>query len=92
MVSGRTSIRTPLFALRLLLCIAGYSWLQSTFDTVITSVHMSEICDNAIDDDNDGYIDINDPDCICEIVKPESLIPNPSFEEKKLLSIGQEST
>jgi gliding motility-associated-like protein len=89
MVSGRTSIRTPLFALRLLLCIAGYSWLQSTFDIMITNVQIAEICDNAIDDDNDGYIDINDPDCICEIVKPESLIPNPSFEEKNCCPSGR---
>lgn len=42
---------------------------------------MEEICDNAIDDDNDGLIDLNDPDCECEIVEFESLIPNPSFEE-----------
>lgn len=41
----------------------------------------NEICDNALDDDTDGLIDINDPDCICERVTLESLIPNPSFEE-----------
>lgn len=40
-----------------------------------------EICDNAIDDDGDGLIDLNDPDCECTLVKPVSLIPNPSFEE-----------
>lgn len=40
-----------------------------------------EICDNAIDDDGDGRIDVNDPDCDCEIVEPKSLIPNPSFED-----------
>ncbi|GLR19940.1 hypothetical protein GCM10007940_45560 [Portibacter lacus] len=42
---------------------------------------MVEICDNGLDDDNDGLIDINDPDCICETVTLESLIPNPSFED-----------
>ncbi len=42
---------------------------------------LEEICDNAIDDDGDGLIDINDPDCKCPEVKPISLIPNPSFEE-----------
>ncbi len=42
---------------------------------------MIEICDNALDDDNDGKIDIQDEDCQCEILEPESLIPNPSFEE-----------
>ena len=39
-----------------------------------------EICDNAIDDDGDGQIDLNDGDCICQIIIPRSLIPNPSFE------------
>ena len=43
---------------------------------------MEEICDNAIDDDNDGLIDINDPDCMCEMVSLESIIPNPSFENQ----------
>jgi len=42
---------------------------------------MMEDCSNALDDDDDGLIDLNDPDCICEILSPESLIPNPSFEE-----------
>lgn len=40
-----------------------------------------EICDNGIDDDGDSLIDLNDPDCICTILTPISLIPNPSFEE-----------
>ncbi len=42
---------------------------------------LEEICDNAIDDDGDGLIDLNDPDCDCPVVEPVSLIPNPSFEE-----------
>lgn len=42
---------------------------------------MIEDCSNAIDDDADGLIDLNDPDCTCELLSPESLIPNPSFEE-----------
>lgn len=41
-----------------------------------------EVCDNAIDDDGDGLIDQNDPDCFCPLIKPLSLIPNPSFEDK----------
>ena len=40
-----------------------------------------EICDNAVDDDGDGLIDLNDSDCDCPLVEPVSLIPNPSFEE-----------
>ena len=42
-----------------------------------------EICDNGIDDDGDGLIDLNDPDCECNgFGTPQtipSLIPNPSF-------------
>ena len=41
-----------------------------------------EICDNAIDDDFDGLVDLNDPDCDCNLLLPSSLIPNPSFEDK----------
>ena len=40
-----------------------------------------EICDNAIDDDLDGLVDLNDPDCDCPVSEPLSLIPNPSFED-----------
>ena len=42
-----------------------------------------EICDNGIDDDNDGLIDLNDTaDCNCSTpILPLSLIPNPSFED-----------
>ena len=40
-----------------------------------------EICENGRDDDRDGLIDLNDPDCTCAIIPPKSLIPNPSFEE-----------
>ncbi len=43
-------------------------------------VNMPEICDNALDDDADGLIDLNDPDCDCQST-PVSHIPNPSFEE-----------
>ena len=44
-------------------------------------LQMVEICDNAIDDDDDGLIDLNDDDCTCIIIEPVSLIPNPSFED-----------
>jgi hypothetical protein len=43
---------------------------------------MIELCDNAIDDDGDGFVDLNDSDCDCQVAEPISLIPNPSFEEK----------
>ncbi len=45
-------------------------------------VYAQEICDNAIDDDGDGLIDLNDDDCECSgLGGIESLIPNPSFED-----------
>ncbi|HEY0976580.1 MAG TPA: PKD domain-containing protein [Flavobacteriales bacterium] len=46
-----------------------------------------EICDNAIDDDGDGLIDLNDSlDCVCGGIlvvdtTVASLVPNPSFEQ-----------
>ncbi len=41
-----------------------------------------EICNNGIDDDNDGLIDLNDSDCSCSTATAvPSLIPNPSFED-----------
>lgn len=55
--------------------------------TVPKTIRISiEICDNAIDDDQDGLIDLNDPDCICNKISDsthllESIIPNASFEE-----------
>jgi gliding motility-associated-like protein len=39
-----------------------------------------EICNNGIDDDADGKIDLNDPDCVCSTNTVSSIIPNPSFE------------
>ncbi|MEL6717894.1 MAG: hypothetical protein AAFP82_04195, partial [Bacteroidota bacterium] len=50
---------------------------------------MEEICDNALDDDRDGLIDINDPDCVCEVLEPISLIPNPSFEDLNCCPSGR---
>jgi len=41
----------------------------------------TEICDNAIDDDGDGLVDLNDDDCDCPVITPISYIPNPSFED-----------
>ncbi len=42
---------------------------------------MVEDCANGLDDDDDGLIDLNDPDCECPEAGPISLIPNPSFED-----------
>ena len=54
----------------------------SNFPLTLPSLPIDEICDNGIDDDNDGLIDLNDPDCDCLVLGLSSLIPNPSFEEK----------
>lgn len=41
-----------------------------------------EVCNNGLDDDLDGLIDLNDPDCDCGgLIGYTSLIPNPSFED-----------
>ncbi len=46
-----------------------------------------EICNNGIDDDSDGQIDLNDTDCSCSGIggggsNVTSLIPNSSFEDR----------
>ncbi|MEN0004288.1 MAG: gliding motility-associated C-terminal domain-containing protein [Bacteroidota bacterium] len=46
------------------------------------SIWSQEICDNAIDDDGNGLIDLNDPACVCTIpASVPSFLPNPSFED-----------
>jgi gliding motility-associated-like protein len=46
-----------------------------------TAVQSQEICNNGIDDDADGLIDLNDTvDCHCGQASIASLIPNPSFD------------
>ena len=49
------------------------------------AVNAQEDCNNGIDDDGDGLIDLNDPECVCGFgPAPEpvaSIIPNPSFED-----------
>lgn len=57
------------------------------FLSISTAALSQEICDNAIDDDGDGLIDLNDTaECVCYGIGDttqtiSSLIPNPSFEE-----------
>ena len=51
------------------------------FACVSTIGNAQEICDNAIDDDGDGLVDLNDDECGCSYLIDLSLIPNPSFEE-----------
>lgn len=64
-----------------LIMVAWIFWKPFFFDVPHQIKSMGEICDNGIDDDGDGLIDLNDPECTCELLEPESLIPNPSFEQ-----------
>ena len=56
------------------------------------SVLAQEVCNNAIDDDGDGLIDLNDPDCPCSTVvigdNVASYIRNPSFEDRMCCPYG----
>ncbi|KIO53273.1 T9SS type B sorting domain-containing protein [Flavobacterium hibernum] len=58
-------MKQTLFILFLLFSVFSYS---------------QENCNNGIDDDGDGKIDLNDEDCICNNSTINSIIPNPSFE------------
>lgn len=54
------------------------------FIVLALSARAQEICNNAIDDDGNGLVDLNDPQCACnESISgnPVSLFPNPSFED-----------
>ena len=42
-----------------------------------------EICDNAKDDDGDGLVDLQDPDCQCHFQVTDNLLLNASFESFK---------
>ena len=41
-----------------------------------------EICNNGIDDNGNGLIDLNDPECDCPYISPIPHILNPSFENQ----------
>lgn len=56
------------------------------------TISAQEICNNAIDDDGDGLIDLQDTDCDCEQVLPSGLIPNESFEENDCIPMTETST
>ena len=58
-------------------------WISLTISTSDEEQLAPEICDNALDDDNDGLIDLNDDDCQCEPLEQPSFILNPSFEEQE---------
>jgi PKD repeat protein len=60
------------------------------FIVIQLSLFSQEICDNAIDDDGDTFIDLNDTDCDCEgfLGDVETLIPNHSFENNTCCPTG----
>lgn len=59
------------------------------FSAMLSAQDGIEICNNGIDDDNDGLIDLNDDDCNCDSVIPSPLIPNESFEEMTCCPTGE---
>lgn len=63
--------------------LTASSWLMLANPELPLWPLAEEICDNGRDDDGDGFIDLQDVDCDCPIVQPQSLIPNPSFEDRK---------
>lgn len=69
-------LHLSLYLLLGLMAVGAGNRSSATFHVV-----PDEVCNNAIDDDEDGLIDLNDPDCDCPVLEPVSLIPNPSFEE-----------
>ncbi|MFT3884775.1 MAG: PKD domain-containing protein [Flavobacteriales bacterium] len=56
------------------------------------SLSAQEICNNGVDDDGDGLIDLNDPECPCSTLLAESdvqsYIRNPSFEDQSCCPNG----
>ena len=56
-------------------------WIIILFFLIPSNPIAQEICDNAVDDDLDGKIDLNDIDCRCADSIPSSEhFLNPSFE------------
>ena len=78
MVKGRSIIQIYLLLFFFASCVS-MSFIVNELELELGAA--VEICDNAKDDDNDQLIDLNDPDCECDLIEPLSLIPNPSFEE-----------
>jgi gliding motility-associated-like protein len=55
------------------------------FCIILVNLQAQEICDNGIDDNGNGLIDLNDPACICTgfpaFSDETNKIPNPDFEQ-----------
>lgn len=83
-----------LFLLPMELIVAFYVILEKTYFRLMKSivyillflfstafVYGQENCNNGIDDDGDGKIDLNDTECVCGSSSVVSVIPNHSFED-----------
>lgn len=66
----------------------------ATIPVVLLSfaLHAQEICNNGVDDDGNGLVDLNDPACACStLITPgnvASFIPNHSFEDRDCCPFG----
>ncbi len=58
--------------------------LLGVFMFFLTALMAQENCYNGVDDDGDGLVDLNDPECICDgigaIVELDDAMTNPDFE------------
>lgn len=69
-------------------------WIHTFFLLAwgVVAMAQTEICDNGIDDDGDGLIDLNDPDCPCSTAvigdNVASYIRNHSFEDRLCCPYG----
>ncbi len=69
---------------------SSFSWRPVVLVLLLSPVCLvaQEVCNNAVDDDNDGLIDLNDPECPCSAVltpaNTPSYIENHSFEDRVL--------
>ena len=55
-------------------------FLLSIFFLTSNTMMAQEICNNGKDDDGDGLIDLQDPDCQCHFTVTNNLLLNGSFE------------
>lgn len=54
--------------------------LLCTFLVADLTANAQEICNNGVDDDGDGLVDLHDPDCQCHFTVTNDLLRNSSFE------------
>ena len=57
-----------------------YTILLLIFLLIASAGLTQEICNNGIDDDGDGLVDLHDADCQCHFVVTDNLLQNGSFE------------